>query len=582
MKESPFQIRPFANLNSLQSLGIISACLLAFSLPFEMSQPLIVIGAFRLTNLELLLFLTIFFAILLIFLERRWQQPGWIKVPARWLVLLGFFALVLAVSALLAPEFKLNALKAALRTLIGLALALLLTQLFQEKSQLRYLFGALLAGGLLSVGLGLAEVWSHQTFEFLNLFRLQPTLAGPFVRLSGSFNHANQTAMFIEATLPFLLVVTWKLGRNKNWLAALAGIVIIALYLQAAFLTYSRSSFVTIFISLLIVAAALWFWHRERRRLAIFWSSIAGLVLLLGIFNTLISPVLLLRLSSEGDNEWYNLYFAVPEHLEMEAGEVQPVTVSVTNEGSLIWSGQSEEPVNLGGRWYRLSDDARSDTEVRWPLDEDVPPGDTLQMTVFLEAPSETGEYEFEWDMVQEGVVWFSIRNGMHFTSSVTVIPASGNVVTAGEWDDFHSARPNVQPIPNRRVLWSIAARQLFQRPLIGIGLDNFRLTYGQVMGWQAWNTSIHTNNWYVETAVSVGLLGAVPFFGWLALLGLDLFNHIRSRRINLWQVALICALIAYAVHGLLDYFLLFNGTGLLFWILVGMWMVLAWPEESV
>jgi O-antigen ligase len=101
-------------------------------------------------------------------------------------------------------------------------------------------------------------------------------------------------------------------------------------------------------------------------------------------------------------------------------------------------------------------------------------------------------------------------------------------------------------------------------------------------MGWQAWNTSIHTNNWYVETAVSVGLLGTIPFFGWMALLSLDLFNHIRSRRITLWQIALACALIAYAIHGLLDYFLLFNGTGLLFWILVGMWMVLAWPEKSV
>jgi O-antigen ligase len=196
-------------------------------------------------------------------------------------------------------------------------------------------------------------------------------------------------------------------------------------------------------------------------------------------------------------------------------------------------------------------------------------------------APVEPGKYEFEWDLVQEGVVWFSLRNGMHVTSAVTVLSPSDETVIDREPDEFTSARPAVRPIPGRPVLWSIAGRLFLERPFFGIGLDNFRLTYGTVMGWEAWNNSIHTNNWYVETAVSVGLLGSIPFFGWLGLLGLEMFNYIRHRRINVWQIALICGLLAYLIHGLLDYFLLFNGTGLLFWILVGMWMVLAWPERS-
>jgi hypothetical protein len=284
-------------------------------------------------------------------------------------------------------------------------------------------------------------------------------------------------------------------------------------------------------------------------------------------------------LSSEGDNEWYNVSFVVPEHFEMEAGDIQPVTVTVTNEGSLLWSSQAENPIHLGGRWYRIADDARSDDELRRTLEKDVAPGETLQTTVPMVAPVEAGEYAFEWDLVQEGVVWFSLRNGMYITSSVTVLPASGEIVDR-EPDTFSSSRPTVRPIPGRRVLWSVAARQFLERPLLGIGLDNFRLTYGEVLGWEAWNDSIHTNNWYVETAVSVGLLGSVPFFGWLALLGLDLLNRIR-RRITIWQIALVIGLLAYLIHGVLDYFLLFNGTGLLFWILVGMWMVLAWPEPS-
>ncbi|NIW48321.1 MAG: hypothetical protein GWN30_27285, partial [Gammaproteobacteria bacterium] len=295
------------------------------------------------------------------------------------------------------------------------------------------------------------------------------------------------------------------------------------------------------------------------------------------VFNTLISPVLRLRLSSEGDNEWYNASFDVPEQIEMEAGAVQEVTIEVTNTGSLLWSSESENPISLGGHWYRVSDDTRSEKEQRWPLVNHVAPGETLEMSVPVTAPGEEGAYEFEWDLVQEDIVWFSLRNGMHITTSVIVLPPTDPDMVASDLDDFQSARPAVQPIPGRRVLWSIAAQQFLERPLFGIGLDNFRLTYGNIMGWQAWNDSIHTNNWYVETAVSVGLLGSVPFFGWLALLGFDMLNRIRHNRVNIWQIALIFALLAYFIHGLLDYFLLFNGTGMLFWILVGMWMVLAW-----
>jgi hypothetical protein len=80
---------------------------------------------------------------------------------------------------------------------------------------------------------------------------------------------------------------------------------------------------------------------------------------------------------------------------------------------------------------------------------------------------------------------------------------------------------------------------------------------------------------------VSVGILGSLPFFGWLGLLGLDVLKRLRNGRINLWQIALIGSLLAYLIHGLLDYFLMFNGTGLLFWILVGMWITFAWSEPS-
>ncbi len=580
-RELQNQLRSIRTIAYLPLIGLATLCLLVFSLPFEPEWPSLSLGIYQLTNIELLTLLSILAAIFLVVKERRWEQSGWLKIPFSWLLLLAFFSLAVILSAAFAPQFNLNALKAALRTLNGLALAFSLPQLIPEKRHLKIVIAALLAGGLLSIGLGLVEAALGETISGLNFFRNQPTVAGPFARLSGTFNHANQAAMFIEATIPFLVIVVWKIWQRGYKLTAALGAGFLLLYLQASFLTFSRSSFVTIFLSALIIAAITWLWLPNKRKLAYYWGALAGTVILFIGLNSWLSPILRLRLSTEGDNEWYNVGFIVPEQIEIEAGEILPVSVTVINEGELHWSSQAEKPFNLGGRWYRVADDARSKTEMRWTLERDVAPGESLTMDALLVGPVEPGLYEFEWDMVQEDVIWFSLKNGQRITSQVTVLSTSDADVIEREPEEFIDTRPQERPIPNRRVLWSIAAEQFQDRPLLGIGLDNFRLTYGSVLGWEAWNDSIHTNNWYVEMVVSLGILGSLPFFGWLALLGLDFLKWLRNGRINLWQIALIGGLLAYFIHGLLDYFLMFNGTGLLFWILVGMWTMLAWPEPS-
>jgi hypothetical protein len=64
MKVSHLQLPTRSELVSLRSLGLFGVCVLAFSLPFEMERPLLAIGAFRLTNVELLLFFNLFLALL--------------------------------------------------------------------------------------------------------------------------------------------------------------------------------------------------------------------------------------------------------------------------------------------------------------------------------------------------------------------------------------------------------------------------------------------------------------------------------------------------------------------------------------
>jgi hypothetical protein len=562
-----------------QQLSLLSLVLLVLSLPFEVDALAVDLGFIQVTQIELLLMTTISLAFITVVRQRRWQERGWSKLPAWWAVMGIVFVLASLLAAVTAPEEQANAIRATMRTFSGLALALTVPQIIRQRRDLLWVAGALLVGGLLAAGLGLAEVLIGRPLVGLMLFRPQPTVAGPFIRLTGPFDHANQAAMFIEATLPLLLAAIW-LGwqERRHWLvgaAVLAGL----LYLQAAVLSLSRASFATIFLSCLAVAGLL-SWRTAGRPLkaARLWAGAANLVGLMVLFNTLYSPVLRLRLSSEGDIEWYRVDFQVPEELSLAAGRAVPITVSLTNKGALLWSSDLAQPINLGYRWYRAADERRSSIEFRWPFDTEVRPGDTVTMTVMIQTPDEPGAYRLEWDVIQEDVIWFSAKTGHHTYSQVTVLPdddeASG-LITGGT---FTEEDIKIQPIPSRSVLWRLAGERLLERPLTGIGLDNFRLTYGRYLGNDLWNESIHTNNWYIETAVSLGFLGSLPFLLWLLLLGLDLVRNLRSPtltagRNGIWLVAVATGIMAFLIHGLLDYFILFNSTGLLFWLLIGLWL---------
>ncbi len=107
---------------------------------------------------------------------------------------------------------------------------------------------------------------------------------------------------------------------------------------------------------------------------------------------------------------------------------------------------------------------------------------------------------------------------------------------------------------------------------MLGIGLDNFRLVYGRLLQADSWNDTIHTNNWYLEFLVGGGLLAALPFFAWLAWEGRVAWSQLRQRPVDPWQVAIVASLLTFFSHGMVDFFLLFNSTGLLFWLLVGCW----------
>ena len=554
--------------------------LLAFSLPFELDAPLWQAGSLTITNVELLLFVTLAATAVSFFFAQGEADATGSESRYHWLLLL--FVVGMVLSTLLAPQLQVNALKATLRLISGILLALAVPHIVRRPEDGRIVSYALLIAGLIAAFVGWWEI-SQSEIAWAGLFRSHITRVGSFLRLTGTFDYANQAAMFIEATLPFLLAATWgvsqgKLPRHVKYPLLALLLLFTLFYLQASVLTLSRASFATIILVSLLLAGCLTVSQpaqRQRRQMALWWLGLAGVTAVFTIGNTLLSSQFRLRLQDGNVDEWYQTHITVPPTLELANGATTAVPVSVTNEGALIWRSEGENPILLGARWINEAG-SQGYSELRWPFPGQINPQETVQMDVFITAPPDSGQYELRWDVVHEHITWFGNKSGLFATTLVTVRPSSGPTAQVQPKPfvlQDRAAWAYAGPVPSRTTLWLVGLEMFRERPLLGIGLDNYRLTYGDWLNLPYYDKTVHTNNFYLEMLVSLGLVGALPFLFWLGSLLADIWRTLRQPQATIWQVTTAAGLLTFLVHGLLDFFLLFNATGLLFWLLVGLWI---------
>jgi O-antigen ligase len=122
------------------------------------------------------------------------------------------------------------------------------------------------------------------------------------------------------------------------------------------------------------------------------------------------------------------------------------------------------------------------------------------------------------------------------------------------------------------------------QRPLLGFGPDNFRHLYGAYLGRPAWDERVHANNLYLELLADFGVLGTAAFGLVLAAPMVRLVRGLRrppGALQGVWLAGLSASLLAFFVHGTLDYFLDFTPVYLLFWLIVGLSAAVSEKLES-
>ncbi|UUF00306.1 glycosyltransferase [Xanthomonas hortorum pv. pelargonii] len=114
----------------------------------------------------------------------------------------------------------------------------------------------------------------------------------------------------------------------------------------------------------------------------------------------------------------------------VEASNVIPLRVQLTNEGDFPWLSPSDHTIKpfgiyLGYFWHSSDPSLEQVEQARHFLEDVVRPSSSGIHEIIIRAPDVPGEYQLEIDLVQESVCWFKYKGFTPARASVQVEAAS-------------------------------------------------------------------------------------------------------------------------------------------------------------
>ncbi len=568
---------------SLRSCAQLSLVVLAAALPFELVRPVAPIGPLQLSSVEVFLYATVG-----LWLATRalalvgsgglpWRGPdgvrGWWRRLPESQRAVAAWSLVLLVSALFAPLARGAAFKFALRSLGGVTLFLAASDLLDSRRIVwRTLVGLALGAGAAALLMAF-EIGGGHFAALLRPFHGQTFGVLGLARASGPFQYPNIAAMYLEAAVPTVMAVgvlalDWvDVHEGKKILIATGLVAIVILY--ALVLAASRAGLITE----LVVLAGVGVLARDLRTLRRLSWGLAGALLVLTVVAQAVSPLLALRLRFWEQRSWYGTIVEptpdtpqLPD--QMEPGAEVTVGLTIVNTGALTWPAGGKKPVQIGYHW--MGPDGRTLLVLegqRTNLPQDVPSDTKVQVLASVKAPEKPGRYVIWWDLVHEGVTWFSDAGAPGYRQRVavgtTASPRKEGLATG-------TLNLNVYDEFSRQKLWYAGLLAFRDHPLLGLGPDNFRRAYGHYLGREQTDERLHANNFYIEVLATLGIAGLAAFAWLIVALARTArrAGSLSTNRVLVFGVG--AALAAYLVHGTLDYFMEFTPTYSLLWLLAG------------
>ena len=559
-----------------------SVLLVAAVSPFERPLNALSAGGFTMTTVELTVLIALGVGVFTWLRDPasvRWATPVTAPIVA--------VLIVVTIAALAAPEFRANALRFAGRLFAAAALCVLTLNTVSTRDRAGRVIATLLAVGSVVGILAVLELMQLPwVMELLRAFRPGFHVVGGQVRATSTLFYPTITSMYLEVV--FALGLLWLIsnvesafpvrrpvrrslggggslgegGRRMVWpftALTLVGAGIIA--------TFTRAGLITMTLSLAIAGGLIFVRDRRWRPGHTRLTALAGVLLILVLASR--SPQMLLtRMSTEGSQDWYGAAYTVPATLTLRPDSFNEIPVTLANRGRITWQSDQTPVFALSYHWLT------GDTEevviydgVRTSFSQPVEPGGDVSVMARVRAPGYPGTYMLVWDVVQEHRTWLSVE-GVY--PGRTVVRVEGAAVTPPL--GTHGRMPSgVMRVP-RLLLWNTALAVTRDHPWLGIGADNFRHVYGRYLGLATWDTRVHANNSYLEALAGTGIVGLAAV-AWLVMaIGAAVWQQWRAvsaETLPLFAAA-AAAIAAIAVHGLVDSFLAFTSTYVVFAIAIG------------
>ena len=449
-------------------------------------------------------------------------------------------------------------------TLLAFVVGWITFDLTAEDERLQMVIRALGVGAIVVIIFAVCEALGIRPItQWLNSFRSTV----PFVdvyRVISTLDHPNSLAMYLELTLPFVIVwlVTTQCLRVRLMLMS-----VLVLGTLMMVLSLSRGGMVSFAVALLLFAIVA-FRMGQRFQALINIAMVAGLCIMLMVQSVLM-PRLMVRLTSEGSNAaWYNAIYDAPAYIQAAPDETLSIAIKITNTGLITWHTTGQQPVNLAYHMICPGGLSQQDFNIarmpeskylvtegpRTGLPQVVPRGETVDLNVTMTAPSTAGTYWIAWDLIQESVTWFSDKG---LQPAITVLEISGDKTALS--CNGHITRPDLHDQPSRLVLWETALRIIGDHSLVGVGTRNFPVYFQKYTAITLATPPPHPHNLYLALLVDYGVFSA-GFIVMAALLLWRLWAAAKPAETDSkqhWAIwfAIGIALMSFAFHNAVESF---------------------------
>ncbi|MCD4749016.1 MAG: LTA synthase family protein [Thermoanaerobaculales bacterium] len=247
------------------------------------------------------------------------------------------------------------------------------------------------------------------------------------------------------------------------------------------------------------------------------------------------------------------------------AGRQLTATLVIRNSGAMTWG--VGESLGVAAHWRRTGSEEAIWEGPRTHFARPVKPGETVTVEAVADVPIRSGRWLIEWDMVEEGVCWFSQQNGrLGRDALVVVLPGwseawSVLLMTLGLLLFATGARrqwwPGLTVAGWADLLWLVGAPLLVAQDLVRAGLRGVLLSIALLTAlaallallprkwrpWAAWATGAAWIVLLVGDRIYLRFFGDLPSLGSIkAVTQVDRLGQSIAGLFNPGDLALLCA----------------------------------------